>query len=324
MEKAPMSAGATIHLEKRNARNSWLIVIGLVVGIVALVLSVAAITLAVNKSDSNASSEQCDGSSLPQNVIFFISDGMGVSYTTVTRDVIERGKLASGGVQPRSMILDAIASGTMKTRSLESLVTDSAAAATALSTGMKTFNGWVSDVVGLEGKTVEDLPRNETSGKVLFEQGQVGKVRQVKTVLEGAEEKGLWTGLVSTARITHATPAAFSSHTPDRNLEDIIAQQQIDHGIEVLLGGGRSYYLPQSMSGSKRTDDIDIISQAKEKGYSYVETAAEMANIRTVPLLGLFNNSHISYAIDRLGLPGGSPGTQPTEEPTLAEMVRIL
>ena len=223
------------------------------------------------------------------------------------------------------LMLDSLASGTAKTRSLDTLVTDSAAAATALATGLKTFNGWISDVVGLN-----KLPR-DAAGNILTEGCELPNASplarcfpkdeeliQVKTVLEGAEEKGLWTGLVSTARITHATPAAFSSHTPDRNLEGIIARQQISQNIEVLLGGGRRFFLPNTTQGSERTDDINVIDEAKGKGYKYVETAADLKSITSVPVLGLFNHSHISYSIDRVGLKGGPPGTRPTEEPTLA------
>ena len=183
---------------------------------------------------------------------------------------------------------------------------------------MKTFNGWISDVTNLQNAS------KDAAGNILDENGDrfasLGEEVRIKTILEGAEEKGMWTGLVSTARITHATPAAFSAHTSDRNEEDIIALQQIDHGIEVLLGGGRRNYIPQSEEGSRRTDDVDVIGVAREKGYTYVETAAEMMGVNSVPLLGLFNSSHISYAVDRVGMPGGPAGARPTEEPSLAAM----
>ena len=90
------------------------------------------------------------------------------------------------------------------------------------------------------------------------------------TLLEAAIKKGMKTGLVATNPVTDATPAAFSSHVDHRNKQDIIAYQQIKqlsdlfktdskkHGLDILMGGGRAYFLPKEVDGSERTDSTDV------------------------------------------------------------------
>lgn len=286
----------------------------------ALLLAVIAIIVAASNGGGSAmrSSEDtgdgsCDGQR-PRNVIFFISDGMGPSFATLARDakqyMADRG-LGTG----EKLTLDSYLRGHSKTRSLSSQVTDSAAGATALATGFKTYNGWISDVAS---RDVVNITAKDYDGKI--QEGHLEDLVRIKTVLEGAEEKNMWTGIATTARVTHATPAAFSSHTENRDFEDIIAEQQLNLGIEVLLGGGKRNFVPQDVDGSRRKDDRDLVAYAKEKGYQYVETADALRDVSRVPVLGLFNNSHISHAIDRVGLPGALSAAYPTEEPTLAEM----
>jgi alkaline phosphatase len=117
------------------------------------------------------------------------------------------------------------------------------------------------------------------------------------------------TGLVVTSRITHATPAVFSAHVPDRDQEDKIAQQQLNQDIEVLLGGGKRHFVPASESNSARNDDKNLLSTAKQKGYQVVESPDALAQVDDGPLLGLFSNSHMAYEIDRSD-----------EQPSLAAM----
>ena len=99
------------------------------------------------------------------------------------------------------------------------VITDSAAAGTALATGYKTDNGIVSQT---------------PEGKTLY------------TVLENARNKGKATGLVTTTRITHATPAVFATHIDDRDNENAIAEQYVDSGVDVLLGGGLRHFIPRA------------------------------------------------------------------------------
>jgi Alkaline phosphatase len=137
----------------------------------------------------------------------------------------------------------------------------------------------------------------------------------VATLLEGAERRGMSTGLVVTSRLTHATPAVFSSHVPDRGQENRIARQQLNKDIEVMLGGGRRHFLPQSAEGSAREDGLDLLQAAQDRGYEVVQTASELSRAgegqtQENRLLGLFSPGHMAYEIDR----------DHTQQPSLAAM----
>jgi len=216
-----------------------------------------------------------------KNVIMLIPDGMGPSAATAAR-IVKSGKTNATlrGNLGAELYMDYICVGAMKTYSYNSLVTDSAAAGTALSTGKKTYNGAIA------------VDNN---------------VNQLKTVLEIAEEQGKSTGLVATSRITHATPASFASHVDDRDKENVIADQLLKSGVEVMLGGGKRHFIPNG----KRTDGRDLTAEATEDyGYTYVETANDLQAASGDKLLGLFSSSHMAYEIDR----------ETTEQPSLAEM----
>ena len=155
------------------------------------------------------------------------------------------------------------------TASANSPVTDSAAAASAWGSGQRVNNGSINV---------------DPSGKSL------------KPILSYVKEAGKATGLVTSCRITHATPAGFSTSVPQRGMEDAIAQQYLEREIDVLLGGGARHFLQTQEDGSV----IDYIPQFKAKGYQFVKTASELSAVRgSGSLLGLFSQSHIPYAIDR-------------------------
>lgn len=143
----------------------------------------------------------------PRNVIFMVMDGTNSDVVTLSR--LYKGK---------ALALDSILVGGVKTFSLESAITDSAAAGTALATGQKT----VIDLIGM-------VPQPS------------GNPRPVANLLEASQEKGLATGIVSTSPVQHATPAAFSAHVLNRNQFQEIANQQAHQGIDVIFGGGRKY-----------------------------------------------------------------------------------
>ena len=84
------------------------------------------------------------------------------------------------------------------------------------------------------------------------------------------------TGVVVTSRLTHATPASFTSHVIDRNMESEIARQQIESGTDIMLGGGYSFFIPQSMEGSSRDDDLNIIEMANQKGYNVLTEKSQL------------------------------------------------
>lgn len=140
------------------------------------------------------------------------------------------------------------------------------------------------------------------------------------TVLEAAKAKGYNVALVTTSRITHATPASYSAHISDRDLENDIASQQLGRytlgrQVDILWGGGRQHFLPQHVTGSWRKDDRNMIDEASKAGWqvalnrSAFETWDNGKKVK-FPSLGLFTMSHMAYEVDR----------NSTAEPSLTEM----
>ena len=175
----------------------------------------------------------------------------------------------------------------------DAIVTDSAASGTQIATGR--------------------LALNETLG--LDSEG-----RDSETILEWAERRGMATGLVSNMRVTHATPAAFAAHIISRyGAEQDIADQLLgEHEIEVVLAGGARACVPKDsrvsevlpgtpseLDGiSNRTDDRNLIEEARQKGYSVVDNRRSLkaASSDASKLLGLFSASHLPYVVDRKAL----------------------
>ena len=174
---------------------------------------------------------------LPGKVILFIGDGVGVSYWTLARFASE--DLAINEFR----IL-----GLVDTRASNTRITDSAAAATAYASGVRTYNG----AIGVDPDTTS-----------------------VPTVLEQARDHGWATGLVATSSVTHATPASFAAHVPLRAMQFEIARQMVESGVDVLLGGGLRWF-----SAGTRPDGVDLVGRL-----SRTHTAAMDANqLRSVDL----------------------------------------
>ncbi len=206
----------------------------------------------------------------PRNVILMIGDGMGLAQVAMARLSLDSGK---------ALKMDSMRAGGMaKTQSANALVTDSAAAGTALATGFKTNNGMISM-----------LPDGT----------------RVETILEAAQKLGKAAGLVTTTTITHATPATFGSHVSSRGSEADIAPQYIESKIDVLMGGGKEFFIPKSVTGSRRADDKDLLSDARKLGYQVLESREQLAESTSTKLLGLFQMDALT--------------TNPPE-PTLAQM----
>ncbi|KAM0719342.1 hypothetical protein Q7P37_005247 [Cladosporium fusiforme] len=228
------------------------------------------------------------GAVQPRNFIYIIPDGLAPASETLARAYEA---MVNGDSTPSTPLLNAIPIdqlpiGNVRTQSANNLVTDSAAAGTALAAGHKTNNGMI-------GVDADESP--------------------IGTILEAAKMAGMKTGLVATSRINHATPAAFSSHTLDRNGYPIIAAQMVGYShplnqsVDVLLGGGSCYFKPSSDPNSCREDDIDLISHAESLGYYITEDRA-----------GLFSNdTEMSYEIDRQQQPSSE------REPSLTEMSEV-
>ena len=214
-----------------------------------------------------------------RNLIFMVSDGMGPTSLSLARSFRQT---ESGLPIDDVLVLDQHLIGSSRTRSSSSLITDSAAGATAFSCGMKSYNHAISV-----------LPDHSPCG----------------TVLEAAKKAGYMTGLVVTTRITDATPACFAAHVNQRSEEDLIAEQEIgEHPLgrvlDLMLGGGRCHFLPNTTDGSCRDDHKDVVAMAKDNGFSYVDDREGFDGLNfgssvNLPLLGLFAKTDIPYEIDR-------------------------
>jgi alkaline phosphatase len=205
--------------------------------------------------------DELQGQGLPRNIILFIGDGMGVAHITALKTVL-------GTVHLESFKTI----GLLTTHATDGYITDSAAGATAMATGVATYQGAVS-----VSPTHEPL----------------------KTVLEYAEEQGKSTGLVATCRITHATPACFAAHVDKRSKENEIAEQLAQSKIEVLFGGGMQHFIPARIDGAKRTDNKDLIDSLKAS-YKIVKTPEAFKKLGTPDrVIGLWAMGNLPKAKSR-------------------------
>jgi alkaline phosphatase len=260
----------------------------------------------------------------PRNVILFIGDGMGVSTVTAAR--IHAGQLAGGSGEEHNLSWDVFPSvALVKTYNTDLQVPDSAGTMTAMMTGQKTRAGVLSVSSAAEyGNCVSGL------------------ANPLPTLLEQAEQAGYRTGVVSTATITHATPAATYAHSAHRGWEHDaamppeaqaqgcrdIARQLIEFapgdGIEVMLGGGRSHFMPAGTPDPEypeaqgvRADGRDLVADwlAAGPARSYVWNREQFRALDPVlagPVLGLFEPGAMQFEADRI--------TAGEDEPSLAEM----
>nr|QNH89767.1 alkaline phosphatase [Gongronella sp.] len=286
----------TLHPSGRL--HGWLISI-VVFTMVATMLLLVAMTgdeeISAVPSVHDASVESMSTSDFPPGVILMISDGFGPASETFAHQFHNwrQGDTTKDVPLP----LDDILVGHARTKSFSSLVTDSAAGATAFSCGLKTYNG----AVGVDDKS-----------------------QPCGTLLESAKvHRGMMTGLVVTSRITHATPASFSSHVAGRDDENAIAAQLIGDSplgrvVDLMFGGGTCHFRPNTSSSadtpSCRSDSRDLFKEAQENHdwNVYLDRAAFDgldANAK-LPLMNLFDPSHLEYEIDR----------NSTTQPSLAEM----
>lgn len=213
----------------------------------------------------------------PRNVVYFVTDGFGPASVTMARDYVQ----ATTG--RRTLAFDPHVVGTVQTWATDSRVTDSAAGGTALASGVKTYNG----AIGVD-----------TTGMA------------VATVLEGAKARGMATGVVVTSRFTHATPAAFTAHVGSRAMEAEIARQQVALAPDVMMGGGRRFFLPPDVPGGVRRDGANLLDTLRGKGFTVATDRAGFDAARRAPFAAFFSNDHMAYEIDR----------DDTREPSLAEM----
>lgn len=184
----------------------------------------------------------------PKNIIFLIGDGMGVSHVFA----------GLTGNRGRLFIENCRHIGFSKTQSADKYITDSAAGGTALSCGVKTYNG----AIGVNTDTVS-----------------------IPSILEEAEAKGLATGLVSTSAITHATPASYIAHQKKRSMYEEIAADFLKTDIDVFIGGGLAHFIG-------RKDKRNLLTELKEKGYTVENDMAKISKIKKGKLAGLTAQVH--------------------------------
>ncbi|WP_340103976.1 alkaline phosphatase [Rhodohalobacter sp. 8-1] len=219
-----------------------------------------------------------------KNVIFLVSDGMS-SGTMTLADLVKQDQYGDKTHWIKLYESDReYHRGLMDMASLNSTVTDSAAAASSWGCGQRINNG-----------AVNWGPNDE----------------QYKTICEIFRDADKGTGLVTTARLTHATPSGFGINMPARGMENEIAVQYSERGYDVLMGGGNRHFHPLL-----REDGRDLYSEFTENGYTIARTKRELNRAtRNSKLLGIFDDSHLPYTVDQNTLSDLQEGV-----PTLAEM----
>jgi alkaline phosphatase len=247
----------------------------------------------------------------PKNVLFFLGDGMGIATMTAARiyQAGEDGELAMDTLPETAFV---------KTFSADSQVTDSAPSMSAYMTGLKINNSVIS--MSADTKAYDAVGKDYLAGADSTCEA-TGNGKPATTLLELAKAAGRATGVVTTTRITHATPAATYAHLCHRDGENTIAAQMVPggagfnaalaDGVDVVFGGGIRHFQPKETTGSLRTDSRDLVAEMKRANYSFAANRADFDKLPTSgKLLGLFTASHMSYDIDR----------DATKEPSLADM----
>ena len=254
----------------------------------------------------------------PKNIIFVLGDGMGVSTLTAARIFVgqQQGELGEEGALSFEYFPY---SALVKTYNVDLQTPDSAGTMSALMTGVKTDEGIIS--------LPDSVIRSDCDSSI---------EKNLPTFIDLAKAKGKSTAMITTARVTHATPATTYAHSVDRNWESDyaipateknkgcidIASQFVDnqnHSLDILMGGGRRHFLPKS-EGGKRTDGKNLVTQWQSKGH-YVSSLKQLQALQQEykkeelsggdlkPWLGLFSSSHMEYAYQR-----------PAEQPSLKQM----
>ena len=244
-----------------------------------------------------------------KNIIFMLGDGMGIAHRTAARMVLN-GISQGKALAPLAMDTFPV-TGLVQTSSLNSIITDSAPGASCYSTGNKNNNNQ-EGVFPDDTVDAFDNPRTEYLGEYL------------------ARTQGKSLGIVTTADVFDATPAAWAIHTSNRGAGTGIADQYLDEAtkssnLTVLLGGGRKWFLPSTTAGSARSNSSDyvlpaelatgwsiaagkldptrdLISEFETSGFSYAATSTQLTAkaASATKLLGLFSLSNMNVALDKI------------------------
>ena len=224
-----------------------------------MLLSCASVALlaSCSSTDQSALEQTKTIATTPKNIIMVVADGMGPAYTTAYRNYVDDPSTP----EIETVVFDDILVGNASTypAKVSGYVTDSAAAATALATGVKSYNGAI-------GVDVDKKP--------------------VTSVMHYAKEKGLRTGLAVTSQIVHATPASYIAHNESRKNYNAIAEDFFDVRVngefvaDVMLGGGTTYF---------QREDRDLLAEFVDNGYQHVSAYDDLEGLPTGSnVLGLF------------------------------------
>ncbi len=238
---------------------------------------------ALGAQSLHAQSDPFAGSDKVRGIIFMVSDGMSPGVLTMAQAFSQqiRGK----GTRWWDLINDQkSARGLMDTASANSMVTDSAAASSAWGGGQRVNNGMINYT---------------PSGKAIM------------PIAAMLQNKGRRIGLVTTATVTHATPAGFAAAVTDRNDEDSIAEQYLNR-VDLILGGGSAFF-----DAKIRSDQKNLFEEYQKAGYQLVSQRDALLSSREGKILGIFSPSHIPYSIDRQ-----QSAELQQKIPTLAEMAK--
>jgi alkaline phosphatase len=268
-------------------------------------------TVLTDSGNFEVMSLNLNGGTKAKNIIFCIGDGMGIGHRTAARIM---GKGVQQGKALEDLVTDTFPNtGIVKTASLNSIVTDSAPGAACYSTGNK-FNNNQEGVFPDDTTARFDNPRVELVGEYLH------------------RTQGKALGIVTTADVFDATPAAFGVHTQDRGAGTGICDQYLDEavdksGLKVLMGGGRKWFLPSTATGSARatantdythspelaaawgvpmgnaTDaDRDLLTEFQTAGFAYApdKSALDLVPDSAQKLIGLFSFSNMNVSLDKI------------------------
>jgi len=233
-----------------------------------------------------------------KNVIVMIPDGCDEAVQTAAR-----------WYKGEDLQVDKMQNAAVKIHMANSVITGSAAAATAFATGHKTTVRFL----GVGPRTDDLLTGFEPTAE---------PYAPVASILEAAKLKGMATGIAVTSRVTHATPAAFACHIEDRGLDNEIMEHMVYDNVDVVFGGGARHLIPSDETyktsfgdtwGGKRTDGENLMDVLAERGYQFIDSKEELEGLTSGKVWGLFDDSHMQPDMDRKYFA--------EHEPSLAEMV---
>ncbi|MCC7484953.1 MAG: alkaline phosphatase [Burkholderiales bacterium] len=255
----------------------------------ALLQGMAAAAFALALAGCAGTGQPGDAAGAPRNIIILFADGTATTqwdFGRHTSEVLRSEPFATTGTVFREGTV-----GLLSTSPHDAYVTDSAAAASAMSTGVKVVNGALS--LAPDGK-------------------------MLRTAMQAAKASGKAIGLVTTATVYDATPAAFAVNARSRRDYQWLVDEYLSLAPEVLMGGGADFFLPQGVPGGKRKDGKDVIAAFRAKGYQLARNTADLKSATGPRLLGLFADEDMDFELDR------NPAAQPTTAEMAAAALRAL